>query len=161
MTALAPAVFSPDRKYRYTLVREFVAGKGIAAFLLLNPSTADETTNDPTVRRCMGYAMHWGFRRLIVTNIFALRSTDPKALYMAKDPVGPDNDQWIQACCRMADLIVCGWGAHGVLNHRGFDVRNMLRPYKPQCLGKTKEGQPRHPLYLPADAALIDLEEAH
>ena len=71
---MQPAVFSEDRKYRYTLVREFGADDGTVLFILLNPSSADETKNDPTVRRCMGYTKHWGYRRLIVANIFAQAS---------------------------------------------------------------------------------------
>jgi hypothetical protein len=152
-----PAVFSEDRKYRYTLVRKFASGTGVVNFILLNPSTADETKNDPTVRRCMGYAASWGFETLIVTNIFALRSTDPNALYLEADPVGPDNDRWIMTCAKAAILVVAGWGAHGILNHRSFDLRHSLRSFKVRCLGKTKDGEPRHPLYLPANAQLIDL----
>lgn len=153
---MQPAVFSEDRKYRYTLVRQFSSGTGIANFILLNPSTADETRNDPTVRRCMGYAAAWGFATLIVTNIFALRSTDPKALYLATDPVGPDNDRWILEVAKQASLVVAGWGAHGILRHRSFDLRGMLKPFHVKCLGKTKDGEPRHPLYLPSRAPLID-----
>jgi hypothetical protein len=154
---MSKAVFSPDLKYRYTLPRDFPTGKGTVAFTLLNPSTADDTKNDPTVRRCMGYAMHWGYRKLIVINIFALRSTDPKALYLEKDPIGPDNDYWILKVCSEADLVVAGWGAHGVLDHRGFDVRHMLSNVRLKCLGKTKDGEPKHPLYLPGNAELVPL----
>ena len=157
MSVMKPAEFSEDRKYRYTLVREFLTGEGTAVFILLNPSTADESSDDPTVRRCIGYTKHWGYRRLIVVNSFALRSTDPKALYLEKDPIGPDNDAWIMTCAKMSNVVVCGWGPHGILNHRSFDLRHLLVPFKPKCLGKTRDGEPRHPLYLRGDAPLIDL----
>lgn len=151
------SVFSPDRKYRYTLVREFVAGRGTIVFILLNPSTADELLNDPTVSRCIHRAKVLGYKHLIVVNLFAFRSTDPKALYKEKDPIGPENDSWILKCCGKADLIVAGWGAHGILDHRGLDVRNMLERFPLMCLGRTKGGEPKHPLYIPNAAELVPL----
>lgn len=123
-------------------------------FVMLNPSTADHATNDPTVERCQRRASSWGFSRLEVCNLFALRSTDPKALYAHPDPVGEENDTVIARAAQAADLVICAWGQHGMLKGRGRDVEMMLRHHcgKPIRLHYLKLGgneQPYHPLYLP------------
>ena len=146
------AIFSPCRKWRYTLERRWGGGT-TAAFILLNPSTADETQDDPTIRRCIGYAKAWGHGSLIVGNIFALRSTDPKALYSADDPVGPDNDGYLNGIADMASVVVCGWGTHGGFRGRGSEVLRMLEAFRPTYLKLTKGGLPCHPLYLKSDLA--------
>ena len=149
------AVFSPDRQYRYLLRRRALLGaETTCLFVLLNPSTADETVNDPTIRRCLGFARSWGFGHLVVANLFALRSTDPKPLYQHPDPVGPDNDRHIAEASAEARLTIAGWGNHGELRHQGEYVRLLLD--KPKHLGLTKQGHPRHPLYLRADTAPLD-----
>jgi hypothetical protein len=145
------AQFGSDNKYRYTLGRCFftVPGNKTVSFIMLNPSTADAGVSDPTVRRCEGYAKLWGFNRLTVLNIFALRSTDPKALYASSDPVGPDNDEFILACVKTSDLVVCAWGVHGKFMDRGNHVRMLIDGRcKPTYLKLTKDGIPSHPLYL-------------
>lgn len=153
------AVFSPDGRYRYTLYR-FLSVLDMdrqCVFVMLNPSTADDEVNDPTVRRCVGFARAWGFGSLRVLNLFALRSTDPAALYTADDPVGPENDAYIESLCRRSDwggrelLVVCAWGNHGQLQGRGEAVRRLLLDVgaDPHILEMTSVGQPRHPLYLP------------
>src|SRR5207302_4756168 len=102
--------------YRYSLSRVFESGSGTCNFVMLNPSTADGTTNDCTVRRAMGYSFDWGYRALHVTNIFALRSRDPKKLYDSVEPVGgEENDHWIKRRAKEADEVICAWGWHG--NH--------------------------------------------
>lgn len=131
------------------------AGPKRALFIMLNPSTADETKNDPTVRRCIGYARAWDYAFLTVCNIFALRSTDPKALYRHDDPVGPDNDMWIWQEADTADLVVCAWGTHGKLNGRDKQVTALLDGKTLHTLGVTKDGHPKHPLYVPANAELV------
>ena len=143
------ARFSPCRRWRYTLWRRWGDG-ALANFLLLNPSTADESDNDPTVERCQRRATTLGYAGLVVTNIFAWRSTDPSALYTADDPVGPDNDAAILEAARGAALVVCGWGNHGRLNGRGASVLALLRRagVQPYCLAMTGAGEPQHPLYL-------------
>lgn len=115
----AGAVFDPTRTYRYSLWRRWDATAPGCLVVMLNPSTADEQTLDPTVRRCIEFAKSWGFGSLHVANIFALRSTDPAWLYEAADPVGPENDGWIRLLHERAGLTVAAWGVHGELNGRG------------------------------------------
>lgn len=150
-TALSGATFSPCRLYRYRLWRNRLVGSGIMVAIMLNPSTADETSNDPTVERVWRRAQKLGFARLDVVNIFALRSTDPRALYVAGDPIGPDNDRSIIDACASASIIVCGWGDHGSHLSRGRNVVAMLRGrgLRLHCLAVNKTGHPRHPLYAP------------
>jgi hypothetical protein len=151
------ASFSDDRRYRYLLWR---SGRRPVTWVLLNPSTADETTDDPTIRRCRGYARDWGYDGVIIANAFAWRSTNPKALYTLTDPVGPENDEYIlRAASLAAGPIVCGWGNHGVLLSRGAKIVRMLRDagHSPKAFGFTKHRQPWHPLYLKADLELQDM----
>lgn len=117
---------------------------------MLNPSTADEKKDDPTVRRCALYAIRWGFDKLYVGNIFAYRSTDPKALYELEDPVGPDNDTSLVEMASVSEIVVLAWGVHGKLHKRGEAVVQLLKEngIEPYCLKITKQGHPSHPLYL-------------
>ena len=143
------ASFSNDRLYRYDLHRVVGEGRSVVTFVMLNPSTADETSNDPTVKTCIRYAQKWNYGRLTVVNIFAYRSTDPRELYELDDPIGTANDSAIRAAARVADLVVCAWGTHGKLLKRGEAVRQMLNEIcEPHVLELTKEGHPHHPLYL-------------
>lgn len=139
-------VFSADRKYRYVLYREWDKTKSVIAFIGLNPSTADEKKNDPTIRRCINFAQEWGYGGLLMGNIFALRSTDPKQLYKAKDPVGPENDLWLNQIEASAHTVVACWGLHGKLQNRHCEVKVNLMSLK--VFGLTKQGFPKHPLYL-------------
>ena len=144
------AYFSPDRLYRYNLWRERQEGRGTVNFIMLNPSTADETQNDPTVERCQRRAWSWGYKRLVVTNIFAYRATNPAELRHAVNPVGPDNDDWLLRSASLANLVVCAWGNHGTFLDRGFRVRQLLYRWVPlNVLKLSKTGVPCHPLYLP------------
>lgn len=147
------AVFSPCRTYRYLLYRKLCdqTSHTVCTFCMLNPSTADETKNDPTVTRCISYAKRWGFSQLIVTNLFALRSTDPKLLYEHADPIGQENNKYILQAAQLSHVFVCAWGVHGALHYRGHNVRALLQSNDIilSCLGTTKDGHPRHPLYLP------------
>lgn len=149
-------VFSPDRIYRYSLERvllPFGQEKNRVTFVMLNPSTADENEDDPTIRRCLGFARNWGYVRLRVVNIFALRSTDPKALYKHADPIGPDNLDHISEAAANSEMVVCAWGVHGALMGQGKAVKQWLWDWNnvPMTLGETKDGHPKHPLYLPSD----------
>lgn len=145
------AIFGGGAKYRYVLRRKFLLGDKTVVFIMLNPSTATAEESDPTVRRCEGYARKWGFGELVVLNLFALRSTDPKKLYGDDDPVGPENDQYILAECLQAALVVCAWGVHGVYRQRASRVLSIVSPFQPHYLKLTKDGIPMHPLYLKAD----------
>lgn len=149
----ATAVFDQTRRYRYRLSRVWDPAKPRLNFCMLNPSTADAFTLDPTVRRCIGYAQAWGYGALEVTNIFALRSTDPKKLYEEPDPVGPENNNAIVAAAHAADLVIAAWGVHGEHQQRGEQVRRLLNDagIEVHYLKLTRAGHPGHPLYLPAD----------
>ncbi len=144
------ATFSKCRIYRYRLWRSSMLGSGRMVAVMLNPSTADETINDPTVDRVWRRAQEYGYARLDVLNIFAFRSTDPKALYSFPEPVGPDNDATIIDVCSGADLVLCGWGTHGIYMGRGNEVASMLHRcgIELHCLGETTTRQPKHPLYI-------------
>ena len=150
------AFFSPCRLYRYTLHRIWSEKKPFVMFVGLNPSTADERKNDPTVTRCIRFAGDWGYGGMVMMNIFAYRSTDPRMLYKLENPVGEDNDRYIIEIAGEAGLIVTSWGNHGAHKGRGDEVLSMLMAMggssgKVRHLGLTGEGQPKHPLYLKAD----------
>lgn len=148
------AVSSPCRKYRNVLWRQRECGVGTVAFIGLNPSTADESLDDPTIRRCLGFAWDWGYSKLVVVNLFAWRSTIPQALKDVADPVGVANDEFTIEQSNSADLIVAAWGNMGVVANRGSAVVHLLRDARlsVKCLGKTAKGQPRHPLYVQRDS---------
>ncbi len=149
------ALFDQSGRYRYLLWRAWDDGARRAAFIMLNPSTAGAAIDDPTIRRCIAYARAWGYGVLYVGNLFAYRATDPRALYGANDPIGPENDAYLVAIARRCDLIVCAWGVHGALGDRGAAVLALLGAIAPvYCFGCTKDGHPRHPLYLRRDAPL-------
>ena len=156
----ADAVFSLSRTYRYTLSRVWNEKEPYVMFVGLNPSTADETKNDPTVTRCINFADAWGYGGIIMTNIFAYRSTDPKNLLTVDDPVGPKNDEYLLKTAGDAGLIVCSWGYFPEHEARQGDVRNRtLFPHRLYHLGLTKKGWPRHPLYLKKSVWPIEWKE--
>lgn len=144
------ATFSACKSYRYRLWRTWDAAKPPLVFCMLNPSTADAEADDPTVSRCKERARRMGAGGLVVVNLFALRSTDPKALYQHADPVGPDNDSAILDAASQGDLV-CAWGNHGKLYGRAAKVLALLRAagLPALALRVSKEGHPSHPLYLP------------
>lgn len=149
------AILSPCGRYRYRLERDLGAigsHHDSVAFIMLNPSTADAERDDPTIRRCIGYARLWGYRRLIVGNAYAWRSTDPAGLWTSPDPVGPDNTRHLEQIARDADLVVCAWGAN-IQPARSDAARlAVVRGGRtPHALKLTKAGIPGHPLYLRAD----------
>ncbi|MFP4273746.1 MAG: DUF1643 domain-containing protein [Paracoccaceae bacterium] len=148
--AHSTAVYSDCERYRYALTRVWDPGGARACFVMLNPSTATEMQNDPTVERCERRARALGFGAFTVTNIFAWRDTDPRAMRRAADPVGPQNDAAILAACRDADRIIAAWGSHGAHLGRGAEVARLLRDLGREVhhLGLTRDGHPRHPLYI-------------
>lgn len=145
------AVYSDCESYRYSLTRVWDGNGPRVNFVMLNPSKADEINNDPTVERCERRARHLGFGAFRVTNIFGWRDTDPFAMRRAKAPVGPENDDLLLAAAQWADQIIAAWGVHGAHRQRGEQVAHLLRQAEIRMfhLGLTKEGHPRHPLYLP------------
>lgn len=145
------AEFSDCGQYRYRLWRTWDVEKPTVAFVALNPSTADGVDDDPTVRRCIGYAKEWGYGTLVVGNIFALKSTDPEELYEHPAPVGPRNDEYLREIVDEADRVVAAWGTHGAHQDRGREVAAMLDG-ELVALDTTKHGHPNHPLFQPKDA---------
>jgi hypothetical protein len=146
-------ILSADHLYRYTLWREFgLSAERFVMFVALNPSTADHAVDDPSSRRCIDFAKRWGFDAMVMVNLFAFRATDPLQLRNASDPVGPDNDAWLDFLAPRASLIVAAWGVHGSL--MGRDAAVARRMPSMVCLGTTKDGAPRHPLYMRATTPL-------
>ncbi len=157
MGAMKPQGAVVDGPYRYLLWRTVPGGEGRVCFVMLNPSVADAARDDPTLRRCLGFARAWGFGALDVCNLFAYRTTDPAALASARDPVGPRNDRYLARAFGRATLVVAAWGAGGVLGGRAGEVAAAAR-CELRCLGLTKGGQPRHPLYVRAATPLVAFE---
>lgn len=149
------ARFSACGRYRYALWRVWDERLPPAVFVMLNPSTADGANNDPTAERCQRRSVALGYGALRVVNLFALRSTDPGALYECADPVGPENDVAIADAVLGAGIVICAWGTHGALNGRGDAVRAQLRDQGIQaaCLGINSDGSPKHPLYIGYEVA--------
>lgn len=141
------ATLSACRTYRYALWRRWGPGD-YAMFIGLNPSTADETNDDPTIRRCIAFARAWGYGALCMANLFAYRATDPAVMKKAAEPVGWENDHTLTTLAAGAGVVVAAWGAHGTYKGRDKSVR-LLVP-KLHFLRLTKDGHPGHPLYLPA-----------
>lgn len=156
------AEFSKCRHYRYTLFRKWdpvtdmfapPEQKGFVQFLCLNPSTADEVVNDPTVARCIRYARVWGYEGMCMTNAFAWRDTDPAKMKAAAEPIGRDNNNWIAEVALKASLIICAWGEHALHLNRAQTVKEILvenARAKLHFLKLNSSGEPGHPLYLSA-----------
>jgi len=154
------ATLSPCQNYRYLLTRAWGENGRVITWIMLNPSTADAEIDDPTIRRCMAFTDRLGAHAMVVVNLFGYRAADPKKLLdLGLDELeGADNRDTIQAACGMGETIIAAWGAlHKSLRGRAESVSNMLREkWSLKCLGKTLDGWPRHPLYLRADAPLMD-----
>ena len=168
------AELSPDGVHRYKLTRRWGDGDRAVTWVLLNPSTATADVDDPTIRRCTGYAQRWGFDRLTIVNIFAIRSTDWRAVCDGlptrdatgsgpgdrsaphHDPVGgPRNDHAILEAARDAEFVVAAWGSHGSERGRAAQVRSLLADFDLWCLKIVSEHEPGHPLYLRGDLTPI------
>ena len=147
------AIFSDCRKYRYALSRTWNGKKKTILFIGLNPSTADEKIDDPTIRRCINYAQNWGYGSLLMVNLFAYRATLPSELKNVKNPIGNDNDIQIIELSKKADIAVAAWGNEGTLLNRDKEVKKIIPNL--MCLKINKSGQPSHPLYQKKDLKLI------
>ncbi|MGH2444150.1 MAG: DUF1643 domain-containing protein [Chloroflexota bacterium] len=137
--------------YRYLLIRSWDSELPCLCWILLNPSTADPTRDDPTIRRCISFSAAWGYGTLRVVNLFGFRSCRPAGLRTAADPVGPENELFVRSAIDASDASIVGWGVHGAFRTRDQAVNSMLESGT-LCLGRTQEGHPRHPLYLPRGA---------
>lgn len=142
------AEFSPCRRYRYALYRCWDESLPVVCFIGLNPSTADEQLDDPTLRRTMDFARRWGYGGVANGNLFAYRATEPKVMKAAADPVGPDNDEWLQRLSAQAGRVIAAWGNDGAFLERSARVRSTLGPL--HVLKLNRSGEPAHPLYQPA-----------
>jgi hypothetical protein len=158
------AVFSPCGKYRYTLHRKIsqpIRWVRKCLFVLLNPSTATDTEDDPTIRRCIAFAKRQGVTDLTIVNLFALRSTNPKGLFEVKDPEGPDNFSHLtdQLKNHRNDLIFFAWGSTKTPRDMSKVIETIAIEldvfFTVKCLGFTKNGSPRHPLYAKHDAPFV------
>jgi hypothetical protein len=140
------AIFSDDRIFRYVLWRIWDRTKPLVTFIGLNPSTADEEADDQTIKKCVGFVKRWGYGGLYMVNLFAFRATRPRELLKSSDPVGPNNDEWIEKILKKADLVVGAWGNHGSLLGRGqYFVKNIPNFH---YLKINKSGHSAHPLYI-------------
>ena len=147
------AVISGDSNYRYLLWRTWDL-KGPRLFIIsLNPSTADDRADDPTLRRCISLAQASGFGGIILGNLFALRAQNPRVLYTVSDPVGRDNDQWLDDMIHQTHKIAVAWGDRGGYLGRSSEV--ISRIANPYCFGMNRTGEPKHPLYLPKNTPLV------
>ena len=148
--AQSTAQYSDCLSYRYNLTRIWDPIGRRVHFLMLNPSTATEVQNDPTVERCERRARTLGYGAFCVTNIFAWRATDPKKMRAAIDPIGPYNDEVIAKACDWADKTIAAWGTHGAHMERGAYVKKLLAGLNKPIfhLGLSKDGHPKHPLYI-------------
>lgn len=157
--------FSPCRNYRYSLWRRWnddnlapFTGSRMLQYLMvigLNPSTADETKNDPTIRRCIDFAARWGYGSLCMTNLFAWRDTRPQAMKAQLLPVGMDNDFWLSSIANGAGMILAAWGKHGSHGGRDKDVMQILKWREVHCLKTNLDGTPMHPLYVDSETKPI------
>jgi hypothetical protein len=149
------ASFSSCRQYRYALWRTWDESKPYAMFIGLNPSTANETEDDPTIRRCIGFSKSWGFGGLCMVNLFAFRATEPRDMMSSNEPIGSENDLWIKQFSEDAGVIVAAWGNDGSFMGRSEKITTMLPGLK--CLKTNKTGEPAHPLYQPGSAIPVDM----
>ncbi len=151
MTQGASAGFSRCGRYRYWVRRCWDEGRPPVCWVMLNPSTADAVRDDPTIRRCRQFAAAWGYGGILVVNLFAYRASAPALLFGADDPIGPANDRHLRrAVAGAAQLVVAAWGCHGTFRGRDRAVLELLASCTGGvvCLGRTRNGQPRHPLYV-------------
>jgi len=149
------AEFSDDEVYRYTLTRQWDDGPCVG-WILYNPSTATATTDDPTIRKCIGFARRWGFGRLVILNLYSIRGTDPRTPAKHPDPIGSRNDEFTAKICGDADEVVFAWGCAQHMKTIGERIAQVTAIVKaagkvPVCLGYRGDGHPRHPLMLKYD----------
>jgi hypothetical protein len=143
------AKFSACRSYRYALWRTWADSGPRVMFIGLNPSTADEFEDDPTIRRCIRFAKDWGYGGLLMLNAYAFRATNPNDMKKAIDPIGPLNDDELAFRSQQCGLVIAAWGVHCSLSRSVSVCKVINGPI--YCLGKTKDRKPKHPLYLKSD----------
>lgn len=160
---LSDCCISNCEQYRYELKRIWDEDKPKVLFIMLNPSTADAEVDDPTIRRCIGYAKNWGFGGILVGNLFAYRSTNPNGLLKVDNPVGDDNIWHIKNMYYESDVVVCAWGNSNIVRRLDKKIKYDYRPLSViknslHCLELSNDGTPKHPLQLKKDLKLINYE---
>lgn len=158
---LNKTIISEDGKYRYVLFRNiqpFALKRKTVCFFMLNPSTADYHVDDPTLRRCINFGKTWGYNRLLLVNLFAMRSKDPRQLLTDQDPIGPENAAYVFRATTEADLVVAAWGNHKATAKA---PQYLIGKESLFCLGHNTDQSPRHPLYVPKTASPIDFHYQH
>jgi hypothetical protein len=152
---IVSAIFSPCKTWRYELRRIWDQKLPLLVFVMLNPSRANAYLDDPTIRRCIGFARRLGYGGIVVYNIFALMATDPRELAKVADPIGPENDEYIRRAKHVGAKIVVAWGNNGVKHRRRVkQMRELLAGYALYSFGICKSGEPNHPLMLSYDTPL-------
>ncbi len=150
------AIFSDDGKYRYALWRVWSRTEKPFLFIGLNPSTANQCFDDPTITRLMARASRLGYSALLAGNLYAFVSSNPDRLLTVEDAIGPENDRYLEMMIGMAKLVLCAWGSFDVAKKRFGDVLSMIK--NPCCLGKNSDGTPKHPLYVSYARQIRDYE---
>jgi len=150
------AILSKDRKYRYVLSRIWDETKPTVMIIGLNPSTADETENDPTIIRCIDFAKSWGYGGVYMLNLFGFRATKPTDMFKAEEPIGQDNDKYIEEYSKICDKVICAWGNDGSYKNRTKEILSKIENTYYLKLNQT--GEPAHPLYLKGDLIPIKFE---
>lgn len=147
------AIIDESEYYRYSLWRTWDDNLPRVTFIMLNPSTADSRSDDPTLRRCINFAIKWGFGSLEVVNLFGYRSTNPKLLSNVEDPIGKKNNEYILRALYRSEKAILAWGTKGNLLNRDKDVLNLIKDNNIPlyALEITKNGYPKHPLYVKSD----------
>lgn len=147
------AILSEDRKYRYVLSRIWDETKPTVMIIGLNPSIADETTNDPTIVRCINFAKSWGYGGVYMLNLFAFRATKPHTMKEAEEPIGNENDKYLEEYYKKSEKVICAWGDTGSYKNRSKEILSKFDDLYYLELNQT--GEPAHPLYLKSDLAPI------
>ncbi len=160
------AIISDCQQYRYVLTRrisQVVRWVKPCLFIMLNPSTASADIDDPTIRRCTGFAAAWLCTSLTVVNLYGLRATDPKELARHSSPIGPENEKHLAEQLGLhwnTGVIVAAWGANAAAKHHSLAGALQTIGQRASCLGRNKDGSPKHPLYVKADQPLIPWKSA-
>lgn len=150
------ATISDCGKYRYWLERRWEEHKDYLNFIMLNPSTADAEVDDPTIRKCIGFAKKWGYGGIHVTNLFAFRATDPSELERCECPIGPNNGSYLEAGILSAPVTICAWGANKMAAKLAPKIAGLLKNGRAMALRRNKDGSPAHPLYVPYSVTPVD-----
>jgi len=140
------AIISSDDKYRYVLSRIWDESKSKVMIIGLNPSTADASYDDPTIRKCIKYAKSWGYGGIYMLNLFAFRASKPKIMFSVDEPIGVENNQYLMDYSLKCDKVVCAWGSDGNYKNRSSEIKSKLSNL--HYLARNKSGEPSHPLYL-------------